>query len=433
MYAVVSFSYKHLEIALREQIALPQDKMQEFYASLKAEISEIEECIVLSTCNRFELIMALERWDEALLVRIVQWVAGYQGVSYESLKNGAMLFGGKEAIGHIFEVASSLDSLVVGETQITGQLKSAYKFSYENGFCHKELTRLIHFAFKCAAMIRTQTQISKNAISISSIAVSQLMLLCGDTPKKALVIGAGEMGRLCVRHLLAHQFEVKLIVRHLENAREFVESLDTPSISVASFGDLQSDLCDYPYVFTATGAQNAIITKAMIAPSALDRIWFDLALPRDIEGSREELQGKGISLYVIDDLQELMNANMQKRQGELLEAHKIIKHQIQEFEIWLKGLEVEPLIKSFREKARTCCVGEVDRAIQKGYLQEEERENVIRILHNAFNKFLHHPTIYIKSIQEKPEGDFILENVKKLFDLGEQNTTQMSYKCEKDQ
>lgn len=423
MYAVLSFSHKNLEIALREKIALPQEELEDFYQALFIAFPPIKECILLSTCNRFELLLFIQGIQD--LQSVVAFIASYRKIDLDLIEKSAQSFYAQEAVRHIFSVASSLDSLVVGETQITGQLKSAYKHSYELGFCKKELTRVMHFAFKTAALVRSQTQISKNPTSISSVAVSHFLKLMSKKAK-VIVVGTGEIGKLCVKYLLAHDFEVLLLSRTFSNAQAFKDELSDDSLSIAPFSQLPELINVYPYLFCATGAPHAIITQEMIRACEFEGIWFDLALPRDIELS----EIKGINLFVIDDLQEMVLNNKGKREEEVKKAEEIISKQMGEFYQWLQSLEVEPIIKAFRDRAKQCCVDEVSRAIKKGFLNPQEEEGVLKILHNAFNKFLHHPTLYIKTIKEEPESDFILENVKKLFDLGKEEAFKNPYSCE---
>lgn len=423
MYAVLSFSHKNLEIALREKIALPQDELESFYQALFIAFPQVKECVLLSTCNRFELLLFIQNAQD--LQPIIAFIASYRKIALNLIEKSAQSFYAQEAVRHIFSVASSLDSLVVGETQITGQLKSAYKHSYGLGFCKKELTRVMHFAFKTAALVRSQTQISKNPTSISSVAVSHFLQLVAKKAK-VIVVGTGEIGKLCVKYLLAHDFEVLLLSRTLSNAQAFKNELGDDRLNIAPFSQLSELINVYPYLFCATGAPHAIITQEMLRACEFKRVWFDLALPRDIE----LLEFKGINLFVIDDLQEMVLNNKGKREEEVKKAEKIISKQMGEFFQWLQSLEVEPIIKAFRDKAKQCCVDEVSRAIKKGFLNPQEEEEVLRILHNAFNKFLHHPTLYIKTIKEEPESDFILENVKRLFDLGREEAFKNPYQCD---
>lgn len=423
MYAVISFSHKKLDISLREQIALPHDEIPSFYQGIFQTSSLLEECVILSTCNRFELLLYGEGLGEGDLDGLIEYLAQRRGVESQILRENANIFCDARAIEHILKVASSLDSLVVGETQITGQLKGAYKTSFELGFCKKALGRLVHFALKCSALIRNQTQISKSPVSVASVAVAKFMQHNPSREEKVIVVGTGEIGNLCAKHLLSHGFSIILLSGRIQSAQALAQELGE-RVEVAPFSSLYSLLALHPYLFTATGAPHAIITKEVIPPKK-QCLWFDMALPRDIEDGVV-----GAEVFVIDDLQEIVNDNINKRQQELSNALEIVDEQTREFFAWIKTLEVEPVIKSFRAKAKECAIYEIKRAIKKGFLPRENAEEVERILHNAFNKFLHHPTVYIKTIKEHPEGDFILENVKKLFDLSELEDNQNPHQYE---
>lgn len=423
MYAVISFSHKKLDISLREQIALPHDEIPNFYKGIFQSLSLIQECIILSTCNRFEILLYGDGLNEQNLNNLIVYLAQRRGIKSEILKESANIFSDRDAVEHILKVASSLDSLVIGETQITGQLKSAYKTSFDLGFCKKALSRLVHFAFKCSALVRNQTQISKSPVSVASVAVAKFMQYNPNKEEKVIVVGTGEIGNLCAKHLLSHGFNIILLSGRIQSAQALAQELGE-KVEVAPLSSLHSLLALHPYLFTATGAPHAIITKEIVPPKK-QCLWFDMALPRDIEDGII-----GAEVFVIDDLQEIVNDNINKRQQELSSALEIIHEQTKEFFVWIKTLEVEPIIKSFRAKAEECAIYEIKRAVKKGFLARENAEEVERILHNAFNKFLHHPTVYIKTIKEHPEGDFILDNVKKLFDLGGVEVYQNPYKCE---
>lgn len=422
MYALISFSHKKLDISVREKIALPQNELENFYQLFLSTFPKAQEYIVLATCNRFEILLYGEL-NESDLEEMVAFIANHRGIESASLKEGVEFYLQERAVWHIFKVASSLDSLVVGETQITGQLKNAYRYSFDHGFCKKALTRVVHFAFKTAALVRNQTQISKNPVSVASVAVAKFLQCQPDRAQKVVVVGSGEIGSLCAKHLLANGFEIILLSGQIQNAQKLAEELGE-GVGVADFSELKNLLNLHPYVFSATGAPHAVITQDMIESEDSRRLWFDLALPRDIE------EMSGAQIFVIDDLQEIVNENISKREEELQNAYKIVQNQISEFYQWIKSLDVEPIIKSFRDKAKECCHLELERAIKKGFLPKEQYENVERILHNAFNKFLHHPTTYIKTIKENPESDFILGNVKKLFDLQDFEIYQNPYNCE---
>lgn len=421
MYALISFSHKKLDISVREKIALPQDELENFYQLFLSTFPKAQECIILATCNRFEVLLFGEL-SEGDLQDMVDFIAQNRGIESSSLKESVELYLQERAVWHIFKVASSLDSLVVGETQITGQLKNAYRYSFDHGFCKKALTRVVHFAFKTAALVRNQTQISKNPVSVASVAVAKFLQCQPDKSKKVIVVGTGEIGSLCAKHLLANGFKIILLSGQIHNAQRLADELGD-GVEAESLSKLKDLLHTHPYLFSATGAPHPIITQEMIEKEDKERLWFDLALPRDIEVS-------GVRLFVIDDLQEIVNENISKREEELQNAYKIVQNQIGEFYQWIKSLDVEPIIKAFREKARECCHSELERAIKKGFLPKESYESVERILHNAFNKFLHHPTTYIKTIKENPESDFILGNVKKLFDLQDYEIYQNPYNCE---
>jgi len=347
------------------------------------------------------------------------------GISFDELEGRADIYEDHGAIHHIFSVASGLDSLVVGETQIVGQLKDAYKEAFEKGYCGQKLGRVMHYAFKCAADVRSQTDVSKNPVSVASAAVSMAKELLGSlSGLSAVVVGAGEMGRLAAKHLLAQGCNVILVGRNLEKTRAVAIDID-PSIEVKEAKELKRLLNSYPLLFSATSSAKPIITEAMVEERDFERIWFDMAVPRDIEIEKR----KNISVYAVDDLKEIVEKNRALREEQARIGYKIVGRYVQEFFKWLQSLEIEPIIKEIRRQAKEAALKELEKAIKKGYIDKSSRKNVEKLLHNAFNHFLHHPTKKLKRVADEPKADTIVESIKFFFDIDD-DVGLNRYKCE---
>ena len=424
-YLVVSFTHKNTDIATREKLAFGNETEKEAFLKniLKSEI--INEAILLSTCNRIELILSASTSKEAGKVVIHQF-AQYSTLPIEELLGRADLYENEGAIHHIFTVASSLDSLVVGETQIAGQLKDAFKFSIEKKFSSQKLSRVLHYAFKCAARVRNATQLGTGSVSVASTAVAQAkQLYKNNTDIKALVIGAGEMSELACRHLLKYGFDVVICSRNMKKARVLAHSIvsdgngeqySISQIEVKPYEELEDLLKTMHLMITATSAPYPIIKQDMIQPTQHTRNWFDIALPRDIEDMKIE----NLNIYSVDDLQCIVDENMELRASQAKEAYSIVGKMTIEFFSWLKTLSVEPVIKHLHLKGEAIIEKKLQNAIKKHFINSSDKENIKKLCQTVMAEFLHQPTIKLKDISKSVEGDVVLGTTQNLFGLKEE-------------
>ncbi|WP_331773784.1 glutamyl-tRNA reductase [Sulfurospirillum sp. 1612] len=426
-YLTVSFTHKNTDISIREKLALSEEEKRTNFQNRLKEYPTINETIVLSTCNRVEIILSVTTCDETIKY-IYEVLSDISGVDVDDLEERADVYEDNGAIFHLFSVISSLDSLVIGETQIVGQLKDAYKFSFDKGFCDQKLSRAMHHAFKCAAKVRNNTAISQSAISVSSVAVSMAKDLLGRNlgGSTALVIGAGEMSRLAAKHLITHGVNVIIINRNPEHAQSLADELGEMA-TIAPFSKLADLINRYKLVFSATGAPQPIITEEIIEEKEFERYWFDIAIPRDIENCDHD----NIHIYAVDDLKELVEKNLAQREEQAKIAYSIVGKATMDFFKWLQSLCIDPIIKEIRDKAQDCAIYELNRAIKKGFIDEAYKEEVTKILHHSFNSFLHVPTKKLKGIAESAEADVIVQSVQYIFDINEDQSEKLNmYKCE---
>ncbi|MDO7253587.1 glutamyl-tRNA reductase [Helicobacter cappadocius] len=433
-YLSISFSHKNTEITMREKLSFAStESIKNFLQTLKSKDSHLKEIILLSTCNRFEIYAYTDSPGDTKNF-ILSILAQIRDIDEGFLQEIADVFIDQGAVHHLFCVASSLDSIVVGETQIGGQLKSAYKLSFDNGFCGKNLTRLIHFAFRCAAQVRNSTQISQNAVSVASVAVKEANVLFEKNNiknKVAIVVGVGDMGILASKHLLHLGYRILLLNRNKQNALNVSNELNSEyndMVEVRDFSTLSSLINEYPLLFCATSAPHCIIQNSMIKTTSFQRFWFDLAVPRDIENPNRE----DIFLFSVDDLQQVASENLVNRRKNTTKAYEVVGIFTLEFFKWLQTLGVDPLIKKIREFAKEASLKELERAVKKGFIPSEYEDNVAKVLHGAFNIFLHKPTINIKNFADKEEADPIIEAMKAVFDIDDEVMLINRYKCEYD-
>ena len=409
-YLIISYSHKNCDIVTREKLSISdENKLHEFYKNIH-KCQNINESVVLSTCNRVEIILSV---NERPKVRdyVLKLISDYSKVEFDELESRADIYEDNAAIHHLFSVASSLDSLVVGETQITGQLKDAFKFAKNYEYSKVKLAKLINYSFRCAATIRNETTISSNPVSIASTAVSYANDLVGDLGgMSALVVGAGEMGRLATKNLHKKGCNIIVINRDIKKAQILADEFDE-GVSVKPYEELSSLINRYKLLFSATSAPYTIINKNMVEAKEYKRYWFDLAVPRDID----EMSVDGLYTYSVDDLQVIVSKNRELREAQAKIAYKIITQHVTDYITLLDRMGIDPAIKMMRLKANECIEDELSKATKKGFITKQMEANVRKTLQNSFNKFLHSPTKKLKSITNTHTADRVVESFDMLF------------------
>ncbi len=397
-YLIVSFSYKHAGLEVRERLSYDEgDKAQCLRKLLQSP--SINEVILLTTCNRSEFIVNCSDVEDAKK-HIFTILELKSGLDRSELIEHSDVFDDSMAIHHLFSVASSIDSMVVGETQIAGQLKDAFRLSHDNGFSDKKLSRAISHAFKCAAKVRNATDISSKPVSIASVALAAIKKETSLEGKRALVIGVGEMSEIVAKHLVSDGIETFITNRTSKKAEILGEECGA---NTYHYGDLDKAVNEFDIIFTATGSQVPIITEDMIESRETPRYWFDLAIPRDIETPKYN----NIKLYVIDDLQEVVACNLADRKQYVRQAQAIIGRSVVEFFEWLDALNVEPIIKEIYQKAYDAAKIEAQRAVKKGFIPKEYEDNARKMSEQALKRFLHDMTKKMRKTIHEAKSDTV--------------------------
>lgn len=422
-YLSISFTHKNTDIQTREKLAFSDDNMVEAYLKTILDNSIIREAVLLSTCNRVEIMTTVNDIEQAKEV-ILKTLSNYSTVDYEELSNRADMYDNSGAIHHLFTVASALDSLVIGETQIVGQLKDAYRLSLAKGHCSQGITRAMTYAFKCAAAVRTATSLGTGSVSVASTAVAKAKEIIQDTHNvKALVIGAGEMSELTIKHLLSSGFDVVLVSRNIKKAKLLADTFDRP-ICVEPYEKVTQLLNEIPVMITATSAPYPIIKQNMVQECNFNRYWFDIAVPRDID----DIKSANLKVFAVDDLQDIVNENMSLRAESAKQAYLIVNQLSMEFFEWLKSLEIEPVVKQLYLKAHDVVQKKVENAIKKGFVDASNEENIRKLCETVLTEFLHEPTKQLKTISQNVECDVVLGAVQSVFGL--QNDSNVFHQCE---
>ncbi|MGB5505817.1 MAG: glutamyl-tRNA reductase [Sulfurovum sp.] len=423
-YQVMSFSHKNCDQGMREKLAFANDEEKIEMLNQLVEFDFIHEAFIVSTCNRVEIVLAT-RDNFSSYHTILGLMSQKSVLNFYEVKSTGVRYDDEEAVQHIFAVVSSLDSLVVGESQITGQVKEAFMLSHRNGTAGRKLNRIISYAVKCAAEVRNATNISQNPISIASVAVAQAHNLLGDNMAgmTAVVIGAGEMGVLATKHLLRAGCDVVMLGRDQEKVELIANALGE-NVKAAPMEKLQKYVNRYRLLFSATSAREPIVTRDLIENETLPRLWFDMAIPRDIE----EMDVDKLQIFRIDDLRTISQDNHALREEQAVRATEIVERYTDEFYAWLRALSIEPVIKEMREQVNEAIDAEMQRAIRKGFVPADAEENMRKMAEQMFKRFLHEPTQNLRQSSAEKKNANCIESIKKIFNVDTENIDLKQYK-----
>jgi len=425
-YQIVSFSHKSCEQSMREKLAFSSNEEKIEMLNLLVAFEFVHEAFIISTCNRVEIILAT-RDNFSSYHAVLGLMAKKSAVDFYALKTTAERYDDEEAVQHLFSVVSSLESLVIGESQITGQVKEGFMISHQNKTAGRKLNRLLSYAVKCAAEVRNATNISQNPISIASVAVAQADEILGDNMSgmTGIVLGAGEMGVLAAKHLLRANCDVVLIGRDKEKVTQVAQSLGE-NVKADTVENLTKYLNKYRLLFTATSSKDAVVTRDMIENEALNRLWFDMAIPRDIE----EMDLEKLQLFCIDDLKAISQNNHAMREEQAVRATEIVEKYREEFYAWLRALSIEPVIKQMRVHVSEAIDAEMKRAIKKGFVPSEAEDNMRKMAEQMFKRFLHDPTQNLRKSSTQKKNANCIESVKRMFNIDTEDIDFKQYKSD---
>ena len=414
----IGMNHETAPVELRECLASEPDTMVSALSKMR-DLPYIREGFFLSTCNRVEALAIADEGDE-VKKSLIALMTGIGTISKESIISSLYIHEGMKAVEHIFRVASSLDSMVVGEPQILGQIKDAYAEASRQKTSGVILNRLMHRAFHAAKRVRTETGISEAAVSISYAAVELAKKIFHElVDKKVLLIGAGEMAELSARHLLTHGVQSMTVAnRTLERA---VQLADQFSASPVSFDEITSQLNHVDIVVTSTASQEYVITSEQVKGCLRKRrnrplFFVDIAVPRDVQPEVNQLDN--VYVYDIDDLKGVIQLNMEQRQQEAVKAERIIQEEVLKFDKWLKTLAAVPTIVSLREKAERIVLAEIKKSSSAlGDLTDHQRETIEVMTRSIAEKLLSDPISFLKKKADRPTLNSYLDSARRLFNL----------------
>jgi glutamyl-tRNA reductase len=417
---VIGLNHKTAPIEIREKVSFPEDRLGEPLRRILS-LSSIKGDLILSTCNRVEVYANVQNVDEGIH-DLKAFLSEFHGIPGDELEKFLYVHQGEEAVRHAFRVASSLDSMVVGEPQILGQVKSAFGEATHHQTVGAILNRLFHKAFTVAKQVRTETRIGNRAISIAFVAVELAKKIFGDLQDKSvLLVGAGEMCELAARHLVTQGVSrVTVSNRTPQSARELAQMFNG---SVLPFEQLTEGLRTADIIISSTASPHYVVHHSEVASIIKARrnrsmFFIDIAVPRDIDPRVNSIEN--VYLYDIDDLQGVADANVKDREKEADKAEEIVEGEVTRFCQWYESLEVTPTVRVLRNKLEAIRQKELQKAYAALSVSSEKERKVLDALTTAIiKKILHDPITMLKRGDQDSSSENLVDAIRKLFRLEE--------------
>ncbi len=415
---LVGLNHKTAQIELRECLAFDGQQAVDALSSL-AGCAAVNEVVLVSTCNRVEVIMAAADGRQASC-QARRYLADAKQVSMGELAQALYVKTGDDAVRHLFRVAASLDSMVVGEPQILGQIKAAYLNAHHKKTSGVVLNRLFHRTFFVAKRIRSETGIGDHAVSISYAAIELGRKIFGALAgKNVLLIGAGEMAELAVEHLIRHRAgHISVANRTFAHAVTLAQRFGGAALA---FDEIGHALTTADIVISSTGATQFVLNRQQVRQCLRNRrnrpiFFIDIAVPRDIDPKINRLDN--CYVYDIDDLRGVIDENVRDRQREARKAERIVDEAVIRFRQWFDGLGVVPTIKSLRRKVAAIAENEIEKTLRAmPELSADQQRSIQRMSDAMVNKILHDPTLFLKRSGCHDSRLRYLDAARKLFNL----------------
>ena len=417
---VLGINHTTAALSLREKVAFLPENIGEALQHA-CDKTGVEEAVILSTCNRTEIYLAgHDSPDQSSAQKILDWLADYHSLSVGELTDCHYFHNDQDAIRHLMRVASGLDSMILGEPQILGQLKSAFAVAQQQGTVSGKLHSAFQYVFAIAKRVRSETAIGENPVSVAYAAVALSQRIFSDlSHSKALLIGAGKTIELVARHLKEQGIQHLMVAnRTLPRAQELTSQLGGEAMLLA---DIPERLHEADIVISSTASQLPVLGKGAVEQALKRRkhkpmFMVDIAVPRDIEPQVAELDD--VYLYTVDDLKEVIDENKRSREEAALDAAKIIDEAIEDYLKELRAEEAVSAIKGFRSKAEQLRDEEIEKAL-KALRKGDDPELVVQSLARTItNKLLHNPTVQLKKAGSEGRTD-VIDLAQQLFEIND--------------
>ena len=415
---VLGINHRTAPVEVREKLSFTEKEMDQVL-SISGETEELEEVVIISTCNRTEIYCAgprLKKIDEA----VVSFLAGFKGIQEDNIKKCLYLYRGREAVEHLFRVAAGLDSMVLGETQVLGQVKEAYVKSMEKQRVDTIFHALFRQALAVGKRVHRETAINDHPASVSYVAVNlakQIFPVLQN--QKVMVVGAGEMAQLTIKHLCDEGVKDLVIVNR--SSQQAVRLVEMFGGRVEEYNHLLDIMPEADIVISSTSAPHFILNQKKLLQVMEKRnckkiFLIDIAVPRDINPDVREVPG--VHLYNIDDLQAVLQANMRERKLAAKKAEKVICQETKDFQDWVNTRMVVPLITAFRARAEEIRVDQLESSLEKlKGLSDKEKKVVERLTKNIVNDMLRIPVLRLKEKAAEKQAEECISSLCELFNL----------------
>ncbi len=413
---VVGLNHRIADVDVREKLAFQGEKLEKGLALFRA-LPGIDEAMIISTCNRVELYAGVQDTGRAT-ESITSFLSSFHNIDRSSLERSLYIHEDVDAVRHAFRVASSLDSMVLGEPQILGQLKDAFELALSRKTTGILLNKMMKKAISVAKRVRTETKIAENAVSISFAAVELAKKIFTDLSTKVfMLLGAGEMAELAAKHLIGNGVrEVLVSNRTYDRACDLAREFNGRPIK---FDEFIQEMVGTDILICSTGAPHYILTKKQMQKVMKERkqrqvFIIDISVPRNIDPEINDLEN--VYLYNVDDLQGVVDSNMFERQREAEKAERIVAEEVETFLRWQASLDSVPTIIALREKAEEVRREELEKLFNKiGDLGEKEKEAIEYMATAIMNKLIHPPTAALKGDTENKE--MLVAAVRRLYGI----------------
>jgi glutamyl-tRNA reductase len=416
---LIGLNHRTAPVEVRERLSVPEAKVGEVVRSLRS-IDGVEGAALLSTCNRVEAVVSSR--SEDVIESIVNWLAGNARTDLETLENHLYILRYADVVKHLFRVASGLDSMIIGEPQIGGQVRAAFQTAQEMATLDPLLQQVFEQTMRVAKKVRTDTAIGEHAVSVPYAAVELAKKIFGDLRGlQVLLLGAGEMGELTAEHL--HKQEVKQVFVANRSHNRAVELAERFQGAAVQFDTIDQHLATCDIVIASTAAPHYVIepqqvTRALESRRRRNLFLIDLSVPRNINPAVSQIDGS--YLYNVDDLQNVADANLELRQQKAREAEQIVSREVEGFRKRLIAQDAVPTIVELQQRLEGIRAAELDKALRKiGPISAEQREAMEILTTQLVNKILHYPILQLKDASDEPhERETLRKTIRRIFGLG---------------
>jgi len=414
---LIGLNHKTAPVELREKLSFSSEETLAAFEFLKQD-KDIKESLVFSTCNRTEIVYIPETGDQ--IDKMIGFISRHKKVDISAFKSALYVHRDDDAIRHLFRVAASLDSMVVGEPQILGQIKQAYRVAVENASSGVLLNRMMHKAFSVAKKVRKETGIGDNAVSISYAATELANKIFSDLSQKSvMLLGAGEMAELAVEHLLSSNVKQIIVAnRTFKNAVALAEKFNGQAVK---FEEREDALTQVDIIISSTGATEYVLTQEQVKRAMKKRhhntlFFIDIAVPRDIDPKINDLSNAYV--YDIDDLKNIVESNIEQRGKETVKAERFIEEAVLKFRKWLESLAIVPTIKALNDKMASIVEIECKKTLTGlKHLSQEDIEAIQRMTQAIASRTIHDPILFLRNTGDHRDDSLYLNVTRQLFNL----------------